>query len=202
MAELRRRQPQSVDSLLQEQYLAAEEQEEVVLQLKSWHAKQSKAWSAVFAALAALLGGGCLYLAMHQVKNPWGLRHHAYFYQTASKYEVAVAEACDGISLGLTSAVLVSHVYSTPTSTISKLQRPLAYASILSASTVASWWLHLSIKAANYQEDSLFLLWRYAWLPLAPLSYMFLSFYLMWTFARTHRDIDSLKASMYELRTA
>lgn len=201
MAELRRRQPESVDSLLQEQYLAAEEQEEVIVQLKAWHAKQTKLWTSVFAALAVLLGGGCLHLALHQVMDPWGLRHHAYFYHTVNKYGIAAAEACNGISLLLSGMFLMLH-YQTSTPAISRWQPPLFYANLSLGLLVAAFWLLFGIRAAKYQEDSVFLLWRHAWLPLAPVGYMALSLYLVRTFGRTSKDIDALRASMYSLHSA
>ncbi|KAA6423753.1 MAG: hypothetical protein FRX49_06324 [Trebouxia sp. A1-2] len=79
MIEMRRRQAVSVEELLQEPYLDAEEQKEVVHRLKQQHARQSRQWTTVFAVLAVVLGMGCLYLSWHQLRDPWGLRHHAFF---------------------------------------------------------------------------------------------------------------------------
>jgi len=79
MIEMRRRQAVSVEELLQEPYLDAEEQKEVVHRLKQQHARQSQQWTTVLAVLAVVLGIGCLYLSWHQLRDPWGLRHHAFF---------------------------------------------------------------------------------------------------------------------------
>ena len=202
MAELRYRQPHSVDSLLQEEYLAAEEQEEVIQQLKAWHRKQSKIWTAVFAALAGLLGAGCWYLALQQILDPWGLRHHAYFYHTLKAYSVSAGEACNGITFLLDGIVLVVHAYGVPKVSANVWQKSLLYISALCATATAVFWLTAGIRAAAYQEDSIFEMWRYTWLPMAPVGYLLLCCYLMTTFERTQRDIDALKGSMYNLHSA
>ena len=202
MAELRHRQPQSVDSLLQEQFLAAEEQEEVILQLKTCYDRQSQVWAAVFATLAGLLAGGCFCLALHQLVDPLGLRHHAFFYHTVNKYGVAAGEACNGVSLALSAGFLVSHAYEASKSQLRAWQKPLFYASLLSATAAAIFWLVSCLRAARYQEESLSDLWRYAWLPLAPVGYMSLTWYLVSSFGRTHKDIAALRGSMYNLHSA
>ena len=202
MAELRHRQPQLVDSLLQEEYLAAEEQEEVIQQLKTWHRNQSKIWTGVFAALAGLLGAGCWYLAMQQTIDPWGLRHHAYFYHTLEAYCVSAGEACNGVSFLLNGIVLVIHAYDIPKMSVHAWQKSLLYVSVLCVTATAVFWLIACTRAAAYQEDSIFDLWRYMWLPLGPVAYLLLCCYLLSTFGRTQRDIDALRGSMYNLHSA
>ena len=206
MNDMRRRQPNSVEDLLQEAYLNTEEQEEVVRGLKQQQAKQSQQWTAVFAVLALVLGLGCLYLSWHQLTDPWGLRHHAFFSGAFSSSLVSLAEACSGISLLLTAAAL-----QTADATLDSNKRAhesqrlphiLLLTSASSAVLTGVLWVFLIVTAAHFQDEPLLHTLRYAWLPCTPTAYVLLTYYLLSSFRGTERQIASLRNSMYSLHTA
>ena len=202
MAELRHRQPESLESLLQEQYLPAEGQEEVVRQLQQQHVQQTRLWAAVFAALAALLGGGFLSVACHQIAYPWALRHHAYFYHSVSKQTVAGGELLCATCLFLSSAVLFIHFRGQKPQAPHHLQSYLLYSNAASAIAAILLWIPCGVKAAAFQEDSFVHLWHYAWLPLGPSAYVLLSWYLIRTFDKTGKQINALRGAMYHPHSA
>ena len=197
MAEMRRRQAASVEDLLQEAYLNTEEQEEVVRSLKQQQAKQSQQWTTVFSALAVGLGLGCCYLSWHQYKDPWGLRHHAYFSGPFSSSLVSFAEACSGLSLLVTAAALQTADAKSHGKTSA-----LLLASACAAFITGIFWMYLIVKAAHFQDDSLLQVVRYAWLPCTPIAYVLLVHYLLSSFRGTADQIAALRGSMYSLHTA
>lgn len=202
MAGLRHRQPQSVEILLQERYLPAEGQEEVIQQLQQQYVQQKRLWAAVFAAFAALLGSGFLSLALHQIAYPWALRHHAYFYHTVSAQGVAGGELLCATCLFLSSAVLSMHFCGQKVQASHNWQIYLFYSNAASAFAAVLFWIPCSINAAAFQEDAILHLWHYAWLPLGPSAYMLLSWHLIRTFDQTGKDISALRGAMYNLHSA
>ena len=200
MTEMRRRQAASVEELLQEPYLDAEEQKEVVHQLKQQHTKQSRQWAMVFAVLAVVLGTGCMYLSWHQLRNPWGLRHHAHFSGAVSSILVVLAEACSGASL-LGSAVAL-HTADISGSKHSQPHTIIRTGCMLSAVLTGIFWMYLLNTAAHFQEESIYLAVRYAWLPFGPLAYLLLVLYFLRSFGGTAREVASLQSSMYNFHTA
>ncbi len=200
MTEMRRRQAASVEELLQEPYLDAEEQEEVVRRLAQQQAKQSRQWTTVFAMLAVALGAGCFYLAWHQLRDPWGLRHHAYFSGSVNSGIVALAETCSGISLLITAGAL--HTADTSVSKSSRHHRLLLTSCTISAIIAGLFWVYLGSKATLFQDESVYHSVRYAWLPFGPIAYMLLVHYLLHSFGGTAHEVMSLKSSMYNFHTA
>ena len=202
MTDLRRRQ-QAVDTWLQEPYLDAEEQEGVVLHLKEQQASMSRRWTAIFAVMAAVLGVGFWYLAWHQWVDPWGLKHHAFFYGTAGGGWVAFGESCSGVCFLLSAAALV-----TGDRKISNCSNPhrghtfLLVCATLFALVVGLCWSYSLFAAAKYQETSLFKSLHYAWLPGGPLMYALLVRYLLHIFQSTAHDVAALRSSMYNLHSA
>jgi len=203
MIEMRRRQAVSVEELLQEPYLDAEEQKEVVHRLKQQHARQSQQWTTVFAVLAVVLGIGCLYLSWHQLTDPWGLRHHAFFSGSVNGGVIALAEACSGTSL-LLSAVALMTIDTTSSNHTTSQQHCKTVLTIgtLCAVLTAVFWSYLLGIAAHLQEESLLHAARYMWLPFGPMLYMLLVFYLLHSLNGTARDVARLQTSMYNLHTA
>lgn len=197
-----RRRQQAVDTWLQEPYLDAEEQEGVFRHLKEQQAKMSRQWTAVFAALAAVLGAGFLYLAWHQWVDPWGLRHHAFFYGTASPRWVAFGEICSSVSLLLSaSALLIDDRKISNTSNACHAHVILGYATLYTL-VLGLCWSYSLVAAAQYQEVSFSQSLRYAWIPCAPLLYVLLVRYLLHTFHSTAHDVVALRSSMYNLHSA
>lgn len=201
MTDLRRRQ-QTVDTWLQEPYLDAEEQEGVILHLKQQQAKMSRQWTAVFAALAAFLGAGFLYLAWHQWIDPWGLKHHAFFYGAAGARWIAFGESCSGVSLLLSAGVLlVDHKKVRNTSNPHRADVLLVCATLYTM-VLGLCWSYLLFAAIQYREASLVHTLHYAWIPCGPLFYVLLVRYLLHTFNSTARDVAALRNSMYNLHSA
>lgn len=200
---MRRRQAVSVEQLLQEPYLDAEEQEEVVRSLKQQHAKQSRHWTIVFALLAVGLGVGCMYLSWHQIRDPWGLRHHAYFSGSVNSKIVAFVEACSGISLLLSAGALQTADPSGNCPLRSQWpHQALLMTSIISAVLTGFSWLCLGVKAAHFQDESFYHMFHYAWLPGVPIAYVVLVYYLLHSFGGTAQDFALLRSSMYNFHTA
>lgn len=197
-----RRRQQAVDTWLQEPYLDAEEQEGVVRHLKEQQAKMSRQWTAVFAALAAFLGAGFLYLGWHQWVDPWGLRHHAFFYGTASARWIAFGEICSGVSLLLSAgALLIDGRKLSKTSNACHAHMVLDYATLYTL-VLGLCWSYSLVAAAQYQETSFSQSLHYAWIPCGPLLYVLLVRYLLHTFHSTAHDVVALRSSMYNLHSA
>lgn len=202
MTDLRRRQ-QAVDTWLQEPYLGAEEQEGVILHLKEQQASMSRQWTAIFAAMAAILGLGFWYLAWHQWVDPWGLKHHAFFYGIAGKRWVAFGESCSGVSLLLSAGALVTGDRKIRISSNSHRGHTLLLVcATLFALVVGLCWSYFLFAAAQYQETSVFQSFHYAWIPCGPFLYALLVRYLLHTFHNTAHDVAALRSSMYNLHSA
>lgn len=203
MIEMRRRQAASVEELLQEPYLDAEEQKEVVHRLKQQQTRQSQRWKTVFAVLAVVLGMGCLYLSWHQLRDPWGLRHHAFFSGSVNSGVIALAETCSGTSLLLSAVVLMTIDTTSNNHTISQQHcKTVLIISTLCAVLTAILWSYLLTTAAHFQEESLLHAARYIWLPFGPMLYVLLVFYLLHSLNGTARDVAKLQTAMYNLHTA
>ncbi|DBB06610.1 TPA: hypothetical protein ACH3X1_016697 [Trebouxia sp. C0004] len=203
MTEMRRRQAVSVEELLQEPYLDAEEQKEVVHRLKQQHARQSQQWTTVFGVLAVVLGIGCLYLSWHQLRDPWGLRHHAFFSGSVNSGVISLAEACSGTSLLLSAAALMTIDTTSNNHTPSQQHcKPVLIINALYAVLTAVLWSYLLRTAVRFQEESLLHAAHYMWLPFGPMLYMLLVFYLLHSLNGTACDVAKLQTSMYNLHTA
>ena len=202
MTDLRRRQ-QAVDTWLQEPYLDAEEQEGVVLHLKEQQANMSRQWTAIFAAMAAVVGAGFLYLAWRQWVDPWGLKHHAHFFGTAGGRWVAFGEVCSSVSLLLSAgALLTGDRKIRNASNPHRAHAPLLLCATLYALIVGLCWSYSLFAAAQYQEISVFQSLHYAWIPCGPFLYVLLVRYLLHTFHSTAHDVAALRSSMYNLHSA
>ena len=200
MADLRRRQ--AVDTWLQEPYLDAVEQEQVILHLKEQQASMSRQWTIVFAALAAVLGAGWLYLSWQQMVDPWGFRHHAFFYGVAGQRTVAFGEACSSFSLLLSAGALVTSRRTSSNSRHIEAHVPMLFGATACALCVGLYWSYALYKAGQYQDTSLLYLVRYIWMPCGPLLYTVLVRYLLHSFRCTARGVAALRASMYNLHSA
>ena len=202
MTDLRRRQ-HAVDTWLQEPYLDAEEQEGVILHLKEQQASLSRQWTAIFAVMAAVLGLGFWYLAWHQWVDPWGLKHHAFFFGTAGRRWVAFGESCSGVSLLLSAgALMTGDSKTTNYSSPHRGHTPLLVCATLFALIIGLCWTYSLFAAAQYQETSFFQSLHYAWIPCGPLLYALLVRYLLHTFHSTAENVDALRSSMYNLHSA
>lgn len=201
LTDVRRRQ-QAVDTWLQEPYLDAEEQEGVILHLKEQQASMSRQWTAIFAVAASVLGAGFLFLAWRQWVDPWGLKHHAFFYGTAGGGWVAFGECCSGISLLLSGGALVTGDMNSNSSSPHRGHMLLLVCATFCALVCGLCWSYSLVAAAQYQETSLLQSLHYAWIPCGPFLYVLLVRYLLHTFNSTAHDVAAMRSSMYNLHSA
>lgn len=195
------RRRQAVEAWLQVPYLDVEEQEQVISSLKEEQANMSRQWTNVFAALATVLGAGCLYCSWRQLIDPWGFRHHAFFYGVAGPKNVAFGEICSAVSLFLSAGGLI-----TSRSKNSSGQH-YNYLTLLSSALAVAvvngvFWSYALYKATQYQDVTFIHSLRYAWIPCSPFVYNLLVRYLLHSFRNIAHDVAALRGSMYNLHSA
>ena len=201
MTDMRRRQ--AVETWLQEPYLDAEEQEQVIVSLKEEQAHMFRQWTTVFAAIATVLGAGCLYCSWRQLIDPWGLKHHAFFYGAAGLVTVALGESCSAVSLLLSAGALITKNRRTNNNPNQpNRQSTLLFSAAAIALVTAVFWSYALYKAKHYQDVTFIHSLRYAWMPCTPFLYSLLVRYLLHSFHNIAHDIAALRGSMYNLHSA
>jgi hypothetical protein len=205
---MRHRQPATMErtsALLEEEVLAIEEQEEVVMELERLHTKQTRNWLRVFAGLAFASAAGLLYLAWLQATDPWGMKHHAKFARVLPAPVVALAELGSAASVAAAGLALTWNrpVVGPEGSSAGHLRLACLakYAALCGSMLMAVLWGLFLIVAGHAGRLGIRGALEVLWLPLAPLIFVLLALYVIYIFSDTRKDLLRLRGSMYHLRT-
>lgn len=218
-------QQDRMSHLFNEEELDGAEQWEIVTALERTHAAQSRSWRLIFGVLGAALGGLLLYFAVHQALNPWrSHRHHSAFHRTMPSLGVCAAEAISGLTCIASAAALLVRSIARPGGklpevaiegverlrrrtgvhgwSVSKMEQSFAGLSVTGAAVMAVLWgSALSISFANKRVVSGQVV-RLLWLPIAPLGYTLLVWYILRSMQRTEAELKALRTQMYTFHKA
>ncbi|KAI8476044.1 MAG: hypothetical protein J3K34DRAFT_516954 [Monoraphidium minutum] len=203
----------AVDAMLaRDEPLDEQEQLQVIRDLESMQASQARWFRAVFGAGAA--GGAAFfgYAARAQAARPWEVRYTGELRTVVSGGGVVAALLAQSAALAAAAAALLLRLPPRPGTAAAAgpappppdggapARRALAAAALAAAGAAAYWGGALARSLRRYGPDH-GAHWDLIWLPLAPLAYVLLCWYVIRSVAGTRAEIDKLRRMTYSFKS-
>jgi hypothetical protein len=197
-----------VEQLLQaEEPLDEHEQQQVIASLEEAAVQQARTFRRVFAVLALALAAFFAYAAVQQQQHPYETRYTGELRPVTSSAAVvgilvsqAAALAAAGLGLLLELPKAWEHSSSRACLPPSQQPRLLVAASVLIASVGCMYWgaaLHNSVQQYGYATGAK---WELLWLPLGPLGYCTLCWYVLSSLGNTSKELQQLRKLAYDFK--
>eukprot|EP00271_Cylindrocystis_brebissonii_P003641 TRINITY_DN14820_c0_g2_i1.p1 TRINITY_DN14820_c0_g2~~TRINITY_DN14820_c0_g2_i1.p1 ORF type:complete len:194 (-),score=19.72 TRINITY_DN14820_c0_g2_i1:364-945(-) len=167
-------------------YLDTDEQEQLVESFEEANKRTSQTWRRCFSVVSFCLCCVFLFLALEQVRHPWGVRLHAEFRGLLTSSAIIVADITTATAFLLLLFVLQSST---------ELRRRLLQ---LTAAIAGSLFLFWTYQISRFPRPHP---WNILWLPFAVPIYAGIIAHVESTLSSTNKDISKLRSSMYDYKT-